>query len=646
VHVLRERVQYVHWSPDETGGWLPQLIVRDEDGSLELITRSSHQRLSFAHDYDWSHAFSWNQRIVAPTSTGVGILQLQPILSEQYQNLLPPQSKIKTQKSKIPRPVTLLDTRGLLAFIPPTPAHPGSPGAWRFVEDRWVPLGPEQGWPGQILHLVPLLDGSVLQIIPDKPGTVRLALAPLESTEIDQEVVEKLIEHLSDPDPLVRNDASQKLSLYGPGVYPLLEQRLPHQPPEGRKRLRQLLANKLKPTLGGMSLIDSRLRCIARFPGGGAVFYAEGGVALANPEGNADTYLTPAWLAILPGQPIALLPQSMIHDLPPDKVQLQYIPTAPPEWIVSSAATGPQRYIGNRLVALLHPDERQFTHLLAIDAKGRWLFCPAQASASPTTDVSPLSTERAARSTLILDPTLASLTPRLPGWVMAMGRSAGWDNHDWPVTTDAGGNQWALHESGWQVLDKKTNRMHANPKEVPAVHWRPRLSATHPTTRATTIPATSLADKGHDGATAGEPAEAPLLVLGDGSAYFGGNEALRLLSPDGRERTYPLPPDAVGQLDRPILLRTHDGLLFLYNAPGRLLRLKLTPHATPPLSLQATFTHNIPNTDTPTRLWLDPAGRICFLDGQRLTLLFPQGRIPPAIRTLMPAEALQAAEEP
>ena len=52
--------------------------------------------------------------------------------------------------------------------------------------------------------------------------------------------------------------------------------------------------------------------------------------------------------------------------------------------------------------------------------------------------------------------------------------------------------------------------------------------------------------------------------------------------------------------------RAGENRLFLYNEPGRLLRIRPTPTGPEPFNLEATFTWRIPNVDKPDRLWVDP----------------------------------------
>jgi hypothetical protein len=92
-------------------------------------------------------------------------------------------------------------------------------------------------------------------------------------------------------------------------------------------------------------------------------------------------------------------------------------------------------------------------------------------------------------------------------------------------------------------------------------------------------------------------------------------------------------------------VRTPDGVLYLYNQPGRLLRIRPARSGDAPVAgdapfvLDATFTQRMPNDPAPDRIWVDPAGRIVFAcQRNRLSILFPAGHIPHAILTLMPAE--------
>ena len=88
-------------------------------------------------------------------------------------------------------------------------------------------------------------------------------------------------------------------------------------------------------------------------------------------------------------------------------------------------------------------------------------------------------------------------------------------------------------------------------------------------------------------------------------------------------------------------MQTPDGLLFLFNQPGRLLRIRPTPDLNEPFKLEATFTRDIPNADHPARVWLDPAGRIDFVtDGNVLTIAFQAGIIPKEIRQMDAGKSL------
>ena len=84
------------------------------------------------------------------------------------------------------------------------------------------------------------------------------------------------------------------------------------------------------------------------------------------------------------------------------------------------------------------------------------------------------------------------------------------------------------------------------------------------------------------------------------------------------------------------LVRSRDGLLFLFNQPGRVVRIRPTPDGEEPFTVDATFTRRIPSAEAYTRVWLDPAGRIVVAYENRLAILFPGGFIPPEVASLIP----------
>jgi hypothetical protein len=130
------------------------------------------------------------------------------------------------------------------------------------------------------------------------------------------------------------------------------------------------------------------------------------------------------------------------------------------------------------------------------------------------------------------------------------------------------------------------------------------------------------------------PAGEPLLVTADGTRYFGGLTDLIAIDSGGKRITWPLPPTATGA-GPATLIAGKSGKLFLFNQSGRVLRISRTPAGAEPFTLDATFTRNIPSVAKPTRIWLDPAGRIDIVDGSRLSILFPDGYIPRAISEKM-----------
>ncbi len=636
-YVIRDRPVFVHWSQDEAGSWAAVVVVRATDG-YDFITAHDRQHLAAHRPYRWSAAYSVPAlgKFVVPTDVGVSVFDVAPAPLEHF-HALPGCSATTTS------PVAVLDSRGILAWAPWENGRPGSAGVSRFVDNAWADL-PAADWPAKPMQLAVLLDGSVLRIAagaapapgagpvetvdvvpttapatapttapaadPSPAGPadgVTLSIAQLEPATIDAPHVEVLVAQLSDPDPDKRQAAFAELSRYGASLWPVLDRIANDQPPEGQIRIRQLLRGKLTPALGGMSVTDDRLTVARRQPDGTTLLFAPAGVQIPTDRENDPQTVTPAWLAMHPdGRVDRPLPGPLVADQRFDACTLR---NAADEWLVVDGA-GPRRFFGNALVPLLTPAEQRFSEFVALAARHRWVF-----------------RDPATGDTLLIDPTIADPNPRLPAWVIDAGidGAVGWDDHDNPVVrhgtprgavpanangpgvqapaVDGNSGRFALGAEGWTAL-AATDVMHTD---------RP------PTTR---------------------PASGPALLLkaADGTTYFDGRTALEAVDPAGHAVRWPLPPVAVGTI-APTLMRTDDDLLFLYNAPGRLLRIRATPGDAEPFKLEATFTTDIPNGDAVPRVWLDPAGRIDFAtDEHRLVVTFPAGRIPKPITDMMPGE--------
>src|SRR3954454_9936309 len=199
---------------------------------------------------------------------------------------------------------------------------------------------------------------------------VKLAFTSLEKLPIDEALVAQLVEKLSDTEQKTRDDAFKELTRYGASAWPVLERMMPDQGPEAQARLKLLLKNRTDPTLGGFSVLGDKLRVVARLEDGGAVFYAEVGVATAG-EGEEPIIRSPAWVSVRPGQAVSLLDGPFTVDLDPDRSKIYAFND---EWVVTNNALGPQRFVGNGYVPLLRKSELAFSEPIGIDRRGRWLF--------------------------------------------------------------------------------------------------------------------------------------------------------------------------------------------------------------------------------------------------------------------------------
>jgi hypothetical protein len=193
---------------------------------------------------------------------------------------------------------------------------------------------------------------------------------------------------------------------------------------------------------------------------------------------------------------------------------------------------------------------------------------------------------------------------------------------------------------------KRTEKMFSTAGEVPPIPQaaeaagNPGAAEIAPPTSgpATAAIAASSPTTGPQSAPSTGPAEdlGPVLLLDrEGNRYFDGRTRLVVLPRKGLRIEWALPPTATGAAAKVFLVHTPDGLLFLYNQPGRMLRIRPTPDEVEPFVLEATFTRDVPSADDVTRLWVDPAGRMIMAYGNKLAITFPAGYIPPEIADKM-----------
>ncbi|HEY1922036.1 MAG TPA: hypothetical protein VGG44_04665, partial [Tepidisphaeraceae bacterium] len=588
-------------------------ICRDGDG-FQLISATAAIPIPWHRAYRWDLAMTWTDAVathlIVPSSAGVSIITLGSPPTEDYCPLLDialTTTEPTSQPSSQP-PMVLFDLRGLLAWIP-AEANPNSKSrVARYLDGKWTYLD-AGAWPGNIIHLVPMLDGSVLQIRRESdPGSASLTIVPLDTPQIDENEIATLTDQLSDDDPDKRVAAYQRLIQYGPGIYPILEKLSPNAAPEAQARIQEILEGKLATKLGGMLINDNLLTVAARLHDGGIIFLAPHGVTIPR-EGQDPKITSPDYLAVRPGRPVQELPSAIVNQLAKSGGT---VTGCRDEWCTNSPDVGPARYLPpDQLQPLLRPSERNFSDLFAIDSRGRWLF-----------------RDPASHHTLILDPTVPDPTPRLAIWLIDTGNSAGWNKSDWPVI-QRGTAHWVINEQDWQPLDP-TDQMRTDFAQATF----PLAAATLPTTTPTTAPA---------------PVNTPqLLIDPDGNRYFGGQTNLTMLTHSGKRFDWPLPDACAGSPDQPPWLITDgNGHLLLFNSIGRIARLRATPDGPDPFVLEAVFTEHIPDFHDIRRIWLDPAGRISVAyEGSHLALIFPTGQVPPEIEDKILPQDLRRIDGP
>ena len=479
-----------------------------------------------------------------------------------------------------------LDVRGLIAWS----SGGDVSGVARFVDGAWKTLAPSDAWPESLAHVVPFQDGSVLTI-GSEGDRLTLRSVPIDTVAVDEAKVRALVARLADQLPENREAAQAELAAIGPGAWPLLADLADAQRAEARIRIRAILGNQTTPTLGGIAPAPGPSALVARLGDGGVVLYFAAGASSVDRNGVVQRTI-PAWLAVRSSGPVRALPPMLAKTLSPDHTVLK---AWADEWIVEHDVDGPLRWLGNHFEPLVRPSERDFKRFVGIDSSGRWIYQTLDPNGP----------------TLIVDPTLPDPRPKLPVWTIDTGKGrAGWTDDNWPAI--ARGGAWVLKGEQWAALKGEVDEKLKN---------------------AATMPSTQSTD---------------LLTDSAGDVYADGATALVVRRKDGTTLSWPLPPEALGSTP-PVLLEADDRL-FLFNSPGRVIRLRRQFEKLEPFKIDAVFSRNIPGADV-RRIWKDPAGRLVIAsNGNELAVCFPSGRISYEMSNMIPArdlrDALRGEDEP
>lgn len=608
LHLTKERVRFTHaWSDDRGRNFLA-IIVESSPGHFEFVTDKSRHPFELPDPPVFASAAAWKEKVVIPARRGVYIVTPGETINISYQKI----------SDAGERAYFAFDPKGLLAWAPPKDGKGGSDGAFRYVDGAWIALTPAKNWPGKILHLIPLLDGSVLVLREDAKRLAGVTLMPLDNTEstattqpvtIDEEKVTQLVEKLSDRDPTIREQAFAELARFGPGAFPIFEKLKASQPAGARLRLDELLRASLDQTLGTLRLEAGTLEPISRFDDGGAVYYSEAGVTIFSENVGPRLY-SPAYISVRPGRAVRMLPEFLVRDFAPGS---QTLIAFADEWFITNEIQGPKRFMGNHFQKILRKREREFWKLIGVDRRGRWLF-----------------TNSAGSETLVLDPTLPNPTPKLPVWEYPVRKGeVGWTKDNWAAVRKGGA--WVLEEKVWRPLDEKKEVLLAE-VEVDAPGERNRPRAAGLTTMPETSPSTTSLSR------------EPILTEKDGTRWFDGADHLIKVSKDGKTIDWELPGIAVGGSSTVLLFRVDEHRLLLFNQTARIVSLRETPGGKEPFRIDAIFTDKIPDTDNARRIWQDPAGRVLIAIDDTLWILFPTGKVPEQLQNMMPAGSMSEEE--
>ena len=550
-------------------------VIAVADGGVVALMEADGTRpiAGAAAEWNWAAAATLGDDLLVPADTGVMRIDLEHLTTLPIAKLFDAPANDTLPRAR--NAVVIYSTgERAYAWAPFENDRGGSDRVMVFVADRTTPPAEVTGLVSRLIQLTPLADGTLLSIGTSEEETPVVAVRftdALGLTRADAptpDALRPVVERLSDLEPANREAAQRELEAMGPAIFPTLEGMHDELPVEAQLRVERVLGQRFAPTLAGITPAAGPVLTVSRFATGGcALKLPLGGTVF---EDGGDRLVTPAYISVRPGRYVDRLSPVISDAL----VGMAKLYAWGNEFVVSDPAIGPRRWVGASLQNLLSKPLRHYDELIGIDATGRWL----------------LSDPALPGRTLVLDRNLPDTTPRLPAWTVEQLDATGWSAAGMPMVVR---NQqtFVLDENGWRA---------PKPGE--------KISAVVPTPDTT--------------------ARAP-----DGATFAMQNGRLRVLPKVARLATLPTAPTgerAASQVKgRTPLMFFVAGRLFVQPEPGKLDRYRYTPGAPAPLTLEATFTRQIPASCR--RVWVDPCGRIVFATEFSLTITFPTGNVPPRL---------------
>jgi len=579
-HVTRDRVLHAHWTIDD-GKTSVELICANplrwvtlREGELPIDLRESARV-----NPDWSRAFSWEGRVVVPGDRGV-------IVVERNGREIITTSVELIRSDARGRSEVAMGKSGLIAWSRLEEKHATEPArVAMFRETGQWELQPDSTAPAGLEFVLPYADGSALAISRGATG-VQLSLLPLEKLPVEDAVIQKVLQKLTDELPERRAAARIELANLGPTARPAIDRLAKDAPAAARLAVRQVLGVEPRVRLAGLLPSQGPSRVIKHLEGGGILLYFAGGVSQEDGQGKLQT-VSPAWLAVFPGGGVSIvdarIAANLRSDLAPEQITLR---TSSGDWFVEDPARGLQRWMGNHVETIVPGKSLRVSYprLVGVDSTGRWILSDADRTSS-----------------LVLDPWLPDTTPRLPVWTIDFSAEGGWSTKDDAPAIRSGG-AFTLGAGEWLPLDKE---LFADVADA-------------------ALKEKDLAKQ----------------------AYEGGLMSLEIRD---TQVAVPLPILATGQGFKPGQTAAFDvgkvagkQRVLVFNQPGQVSLVEWN-HDRTALTHVANFSRGIPRTGI-RRVWQDSSGRVIIaFDKNKLAVLFVDGVLPTGVQNMMSAKAVQEA---
>jgi hypothetical protein len=414
--IVRDRVLV---TGQHTAGTPKRFVIARTEAGVRWIEADRAFAINDDKTRDWAGAISSGSSVLVPARSGAWMIQLNgEAISETFVELTSPGPRRRVQvqfMGEIPLAWSEDDTR----------ETPSRAARWDDATKKWIPLGPETGWPEQVAEVFFGARGQLMVV----DGQSKLLRVDLGTATVNQASLELALRELSSTEPQLRHAATVYLRQLGRAGHDAIRAAMPTADPDTRGRLQIILDDKPDLTLDGHRPLPGLATVMHRSADRQwGIIRFDGGAQLQEPSGGTRKVAPAIFIYGVYGKFTYVLP----HFTERLNWKFCWLKLAGSDLVVEQVDRAPIHWMGMQSSPITQQGEEDFSKFYTTDLQGRWLL------RTPDDD----------GPTLIIDTTLEKSVMLLPYYTIRRDEVGGWDAKN-RLVRKFRREAWSLDQAGW-----------------------------------------------------------------------------------------------------------------------------------------------------------------------------------------------------